>query len=92
VLTQWRYKIVRRFARCDGELITGRKVDKLQSLKPRPRGLFLYKPTKRKYDYVDYTGRFKKQDVDVTMNTCYLETLGVIKFVEKIDCDQETFT
>jgi uncharacterized protein with WD repeat len=92
MLVQWRYKIVRRFGRKDGEIIVGSQVRKFMKMKPRPAGLFLYKPSKRKYDYVDYTGRFKGQDVDVNINTCYLETLGVIKFVKKVDCDRDSFT
>ena len=91
MLIQWRYKIVQRFARNDGELIFSQNLKKLYRLKPRPTGLFLYKPSSRRYDYVDYTGRVKGTQVEVDEMTAYLEMLGYIKFIEEIECNGEFF-
>ena len=51
--------------------------------KPHPRGVKLYKPSKKRYDYVDYTGVYKSQSVEPSELTCILEFLGYIKFVEQ---------
>ena len=80
-----------KFARMDGEVFTGGSHNRLRSLRPCPAGVFIYKPSQRRYDYVDYTGKFNKQDVDFCDTTWLLETLGLIKFIEKIDCDQGSF-
>lgn len=91
MLVQWRYKVCKRFARQGTEIITGIRVKQIACSKPRPVGLFLYKPSKRRYDYVDYTGKINGSDIDVGDGTCYLELLGLIKFVEKVVCDERTF-
>jgi hypothetical protein len=91
MLVQWRYKVCKRFARQGSEIITGVRVAQIAGSKPRPMGLFLYKPSKRKYDYVDYTGSYRRNGIDASDATCYLELLGLIKFVEKVQCDERTF-
>jgi hypothetical protein len=91
MLVQWRYKVCKRFARQGTEIITGIRVKQIACSKPRPVGLFLYKPSKRGYDYVDYTGRYNRTEVDVSDSTCYLEALGLIKFVDRVVCDERTF-
>jgi len=91
MLRQWRFKIVQRFARSDGELVCSGKINRLRKLKPRPTGLFLYKPSNRRYDYVDYTGKVKGAQVEVDEKTAYLEMLGYIKFIEEVVCDEGFF-
>ena len=81
MLVAWRYKVCRVFARNGSGLYPN--ADRLLHTKPHPMGVRLYKPTKRKYDYVDYTGRYKKQEVEPNELTCILEFLGYIKFVEQ---------
>ena len=91
MLTQWRYKIVERFAIVNGEIVSGKVSSKLVHIKPRPKGLFLYKPSTRKYDYVDYTGSVKGQETEVTDRTCTLEILGYIKFISSRNCGEDDF-
>lgn len=70
----------RVFARSGGGLYPN--AHSLLHTKPHPVGVRLYKPSKRKYDYVDYTGVYKQQNVEPSELTCILEFLGYIKFVE----------
>lgn len=91
MLRQWRFKILRKFARDGEELFFGRKQRELRRLKPRPFGLFLYKPSRRRYDYVDYTGKVGKMETDVGEATMFLEMAGYIKFIEKEDCNEHFF-
>jgi hypothetical protein len=91
VLIQWRYKICKGFATCGGELIDS-GLREIKYLKPRPKGLLLYNITKRKYDYVDYTGKVRGVDLDVTEFTCLLEVLGYIKFIDRRKINDGEFT
>ena len=91
MLVQWQYKITERFAREGDEILFGATYSRKKKLKPRPTGLFLYKPTGRRYDYVDYTGRVCGQEVEFCEITVYLEALGYIKFVQKVDCNEDFF-
>lgn len=91
MLVQWRYKIVKRFAREGQELYCSEKYPELKRMKPRPYGLFLYRPSQRRYDYVDYTGHVKGVPSEAGDITAYLEMLGYIKFIEKKICDEEFF-
>ena len=82
MLVQWRYKVCDKFARSDqGIIIASEKMHKIEHTKPRPDRVFLHKPTKRRYDYVDYTDN--DGDVDVNYTTVILEFMGYIKFVER---------
>jgi hypothetical protein len=91
MLVQWRYKIKKKFADCKGELFTGRSYNKYRRTKPRPVRMFLYKPSKKKYDYFDYSGTAKNGGTEVSDTTCTLELLGYIKFIEKKNCDKRSF-
>ena len=91
MLTQWRFKIVKRFAREGQELYCSEKYPELKKMKPRPNGLFLYRPSQRRYDYVDYTGHVRGVPSEAGEITAYLEMLGYIKFIEKIICDERFF-
>lgn len=91
MLKQWRYKIVQCFARNGCELICSQNLSKFRKLKPRPTGLFLYKPSSRRYDYVDYSGRLKGEWVEAEERTAHLEILGYIKFIEEVECDEGFF-
>ena len=82
MLIQWKYKVCDKFARSNkGIIITSEKLEKFEHTKPRPDRIYLYKPTKRKYDYIDYTD--SKGEVDVCEYTMLLEIMGYIKFVEQ---------
>lgn len=82
MIVQWRYKVCKIFALHDGEVLIGERLKKYRGGNGKPRGMFIHKPTKRKYDYVDYTGRILKTDLEFCEETCILELLGYIKFVE----------
>lgn len=68
-----------------GDIIVGDYLYGYRGGRAKPEGMYIYKPTKRKYDYVDYTGRFKNKVLDFNDITCVLEFLGYIKFVESTD-------
>ena len=53
--------------------------------------MFLYKPSSRRYDYVDYSGRLKGEWVEAEERTAHLEILGYIKFIEEVECDEGFF-
>jgi hypothetical protein len=91
VLTQWRYKICKKFADCNGQINGSRVVSKFEHTKPIPNRVFLYKPTGKKYDYVDYTGRVKGERIDISDKTFMLEVLGYIKYVSRKKCDGSVF-
>lgn len=81
MLKQWRYKVCEWFAIQGEEIVVGDFLKGYRGGKARPERMFIYKPTKRKYDYVDYTGRFKGKELSACDTTCYLELLGYIRFV-----------
>ena len=85
MIKQWRYKVCEWFAIQGDEIIVGEFLSGYRGGRATPEKMFIYKPTKRKYDYVDYTGRFKKKEVDFCEITCYLELLGYIRFIEVED-------
>lgn len=85
MLTQWRFKVCEWFAIQGEEIIVGEFLSGYRGGKVRPERMFIYRPSKRKYDYVDYSGRFKGRDLSVCDITCYLELLGYIRFVEVED-------
>lgn len=85
MLKQWRFKTCQWFAIQEGEVIVGEFLEGYRGGRARPEGMYIYKPSKRRYDYVDYTGRHKRSEVQVSDLTCILEFLGYIKFVECID-------
>lgn len=91
MLVQWRYKICKKFARCDGEIKGHKTVRKYEHTKPIPDKVFLYKPTQKKYDYIDYTGECKGGVADISDDTIMLEVLGYIKFVSSNKCDGADF-
>jgi hypothetical protein len=91
MLVQWRYKICKKFARCNGEIKGHRTVRKFEHTKPIPDKVFLYKPTQKKYDYIDYTGEYGDKDTDISDDTVMLEVLGYIKFVSSKKCDGTVF-
>ena len=91
MLVQWKYKIVKKFAVENSAIVDRSRVIKIEHTKPYPDGFNLYKPTKRKYDYVDYTGNYRGHEVDFSDYTTLLEFLGYIKFIEKMDCDGNVF-
>lgn len=92
MLKQWRYKVCEKFATIDGEIISGDDVTVLQHTKPYPDRFLLYKPSQKKYDYVDYTGRINKQDAFIAENTCILEVMGFIKFISSREIGKGIFT
>jgi hypothetical protein len=53
--------------------------------------MFLYKPSKKKYDYFDYSGSVGNGNASISDTTCTLELLGYIKFIEKKNCDKRSF-
>lgn len=83
MIVEWRYKVLKVFAREGEDLIPCRVARVMWRHKPHPVGVFLYRPTKRMYDFVEYTGRCKGRDVEGSYLTCALEMLGYIKFVGK---------
>lgn len=89
MLVQWRYKIQKCFAIQDGEILKGDYLLSYRGGKAKPEGMYIHKPTRRKWDFVDYTGRFKGQDLDFEELTCILEMLGFIKFVESSNGQEE---
>lgn len=92
MLTQWKYRVCKKFATIDGEIISGDDMKLIQGCKPFPDRFFLYKPSHRQYDYVDYTGRIKKQNATISEKTCILEMLGFIKFVSSKQIGTGYFT
>jgi len=91
MLVQWRFKVMCEFATCESEIYTGHYKEFL-AMKPRPERLFLYRPSSKRYDYVDYTGKTKGVKVDLCDNTPMLEFLGYIKFVDSKECNERNFT
>ena len=91
MLTQWKFKVTKQFADCNGEIKGSQTVYKYEHTKPRPDGVFLYKPTGKKYDYVDYTGSVRDDEADISEKTVMLEVLGYIKFVSRNKCDGDVF-
>ena len=91
MLTQWRYKVSKDFGKWDGSIVGGRKLNKIVHSKPYPDGFFLYRETKRKYDYVDYTGVHKGVCVTLSDMTPLLEFLGYIKYIDKEECNGRVF-
>gem|GEM_PF-6344182 len=84
MLIQWRYKIQKPFARQGEDIIDGDRLIEIIHTKPRPDRLFICKPSKKKVDYVDYTG----EGIDIEFFTCELELLGFIKFVDRRICNE----
>ena len=84
MLKQWRFKIVKKFVIDGGEILGGSAIAKFAHKRPRPNRVFLYNPSKRRYDYVDYTGKCGGQECLIDEKTCFLEALGYIKFVESV--------
>ena len=85
MLKQWKYKVLEWFAIQGEEIIVGDFLSGYRGGRATPSRMFIYRPTKRKYDYVDYTGKVKGKELDVCELTCYLEILGYIKFIEAED-------
>ena len=92
MLQQWRFKVTKKFAVCDGEIYAGKTYDRIIRTKPRPFRMFLYKPSSKRYDYVDYTGRVKGGQAQLSEITPLLEFFEFIKFVDSRDCDGRSFT
>jgi len=88
MLTQWRYKIQKSFARQGEDIFDGEELQRIIHTKPRPKRLFLYKPSKKKVDYVDYTGETPLGEMEIGFFTCKLELLGYIKFVGRRICNE----
>ena len=91
MLVQWRYKVCCDFGKQDGSIINGRKLESIKHSKPYPDRFFLYRVSKRKYDYVDYTGVYKGKQVNPSGLTSMLEFLGYIRFVSKEKCNGRIF-
>ena len=91
MLTQWHYKVMREFATQQDRIMTGKQMIKYRVTKPRPYRLFLYKPSRRTYDYVDYSGNVKKEFVGISDKTSFLEFYGFIKFIGSSKCDKGGF-
>ena len=81
-----------KFARSSsGIIVRGDKMEKIEHTRPRPRKVFVHNPTKRRYDYVDYTGSFKQGEVEICEQTMLLEIMGYIKFIERKKCNEGRF-
>jgi len=84
MLNEYRYKIKDMFVTYKGEVYVGKdRIRKLRYSKPRPRGMFFYKPTKKKYDYFDYTGWELGERVLQCELTHRLLKMGLIDFVSR---------
>jgi hypothetical protein len=83
MLYQWRYKVLRFFGVVKGWVVIESRLDDMVGTKPRPSGLMLYKPTKRKYDYFDYSGNELGENVELCETTKTLLKKGYIKFINK---------
>lgn len=81
MLVQWRYKVCKKFANNQGAITGGGEFRKREKVGLTIGKAFLYKPTKRGYDYVDYTGRVCKCDSELSEMTLFLEFMGYIKFI-----------
>lgn len=88
MLTQWRYKICKKFTVEGGKIYGAKRTDYYLHTKPRPDDVYLYKPSGKKYDYVDYTGSGKHLGVTCCDKTTMLEFLGYIKYVERKSLDE----
>jgi len=91
MLVQWRYKIRGKFGVLDGTLIEGKMLEDIIHSKPRPNRFFIYRASKRKYDYVDYTGVFKGKEVEPSFTTLMLEFLGYISYIDNQECNGRVF-
>ena len=89
MLRQWRFKICKKFTVEDGKIYGEDVTEHYLHTKPRPDGVFLYKPSKKKYDYVDYTGSGIHYGLDASDKTTTLEILGYIKYID-CKCLDET--
>lgn len=87
MLVTWKFKVCKLFAIHNGEVVTGKFLNGYRGGRAKPEGMYIYKPSQSKYDYVDYTD--KSGRVDASELTCVLEFLGYIKFVEQQD-ERET--
>ena len=87
MIVQWRFKILDYFAIHDGLVVSGEHLAGYRGGRAVPQGMRVYKPGQRKWDFVDYTGRAKRVDLDFDELTCILEMLGYIKFVESSNGD-----
>ena len=72
-------------------ILGGEATEKLSHTKPHPGGFFLYKPSHRKFDYVDYTGTGKHRSIDFLDKTYILEILGCIKYISSKKCHEGSF-
>lgn len=91
MLIQWRYKIVRKFGKMGDAIMDGDRLNRIEHTKPYPDRFFLYRVSKRKYDYVDYSGIYKDVDTNLSDLTALLEFLGYIKYVDSKSCDEGVF-
>jgi len=81
MIVQWKYKVCRLFAVEGEDIVLGEYLDGYRGGRACPKGMHIYRPTQRRYDFVDYTGRGKHKDLEFCETTCILEMLGYIKFV-----------
>ena len=82
MLVIWRFKVQKLFAIQGDSIVVGKHLNTYRGGKAKPRKMYIYKPSRYRYDYVDYTGRVSRTEVDAHDLTCELEFLGYIKFVE----------
>lgn len=87
MFVQWRFKILNRFGRKGNTIHTGRR-----KVNEGGRGIrvvdgsdvmFVYNPSGKRYDYVDYTWSSREETDTLSEITSTLEILGYITFVEK---------
>lgn len=86
MLYQWRYKILRRFGTLEGGIVKGEELSLIVGSKPRPKGFRLYKPTRKRFDFVDYTGNEFGKNVERDEITTLLIGEKYIQYIEKKLC------
>lgn len=91
-MISWRYKVIKRFANVNGEIRGEEFYDKIVRVREKKGRIFLYRPSSRRYDYLDYSGVACGQCVAVSELTPVLEFLGYIKFVERKEVNGDTFS
>ena len=89
MIVQWRFKVCECFAIYNDEIVRGDYLYGYRGGRATPSGMRVYRPSRRQWDFVDYTGKYKKTELDIKEITCILEVLGIIKFVGSSNGQQE---
>jgi len=82
MLTQYRYKIIEPFVIKDGVILKVKKWKKT-GRESMPFGMHCYKPSKRRWDYVDYTGDSYYGQINKAESTRELVDRGWLVYIDR---------